>query len=180
MKRMMLVLALLAAPTPGVARTESAALSARVQRVEDYLAIERIQVDYAGFFDRRDIDGYVGLFTEDGEWANEAGSHKGRAAIRAMLDGMIGKSPVPNLANYHIVSNPRIELHGDTAKATSRYVFVTRGPEGQPTPVLSGVYHDELVRQGGRWLIKKRFAETVMPTSEEYRRLRQAQQGAGK
>ena len=97
-----------------------------------------------------------------------------------MLVGMVGTSPVPNLANYHIISNPRIELHGDTTTATSRYVFVMRGPEGQPTPALSGVYHDELVRQGGRWLIKRRFAETVMPTPEEFRRIMQARQGAGK
>ena len=168
MKRYLCCILLTLTPVAAAAQANDASIEARLQRVEDELEIERILVDYAGLLDKRDYDAYAELFTPDGEWANAGGSRKGRAEIRDML-AVMGPAGAPNAENYHLVSNPRIELDGDTASATSRYLFVMRGPEGQPTPALAGVYRDEFVRLDGEWKIARRVAEDIMPTPEEWR-----------
>ena len=178
MIRWLLAAALAAAPMTAIAKPPSGSIEARLLRVTDELAIQRILVDYAAFLDGRDYASYAGLFTPDGEWANATRSRKGRAAIQQMLAGTLGPAGAPNRANYHIITNPRIDLDGDRATATSRYLFVMRGPDGSPVPSLAGVYHDEFVRQGGKWLIKRRVADDIMPTPEEWRKIIAAQQQA--
>ena len=179
MVRWLLPAFLALAPTAAPAQAVSASVAARVQRVEDELAIQRVLVDYAAFLDGRDYAHYAALFTPDGEWRNAAGSHKGQAAIRAMLESVMGPAGAPNRANYHVITNPRIDLDGDRATATSRYLFVMRGPGGAPTPALAGIYRDEFVRQGGAWKIRRRVADDIMPTPEEWRTIMAAPQ-AGK
>jgi len=178
MIRWLLAAALAVAPATVIAKAPSASIEARLQRVADELAIQRILVDYAAFLDGRDYASYAGLFTPDGEWTNAVGSHKGRDAIRQMLEGTLGPAGAPNRSNYHIITNPRVDLDGDRATATSRYLFVMRGPDGSPVPSLAGVYHDELVRQDGKWLIKRRVADDIMPTPEEWRKIIASQQPA--
>lgn len=167
--------ALLAAvPTLAVAQTGS--IEQRLQRAEDQLAIQRIIVDYAARLDARDYKGYVDLFTEDGEWTNRVGSHKGRAAIEKMLT-VLGPAGAVNNSNYHLVSNPRVDVQGNTATATSRYLFIMRAKDGSPRPSLAGLYADELVRQSnGSWKIKRRVANDIMPTREEWAKIIAAQQ----
>ncbi len=171
-------LALLAGcATPAAPNKEAgSAMEMRLQRVEDELAIRRVLVDYASTLDSRDYVAYANLFTADGEWTNSGGSHKGQAAIRAMLEGMFGPAGTPNAANYHIMSNPRVDLDGDHATATSRYLFMVRGAQGSPTPSSAGIYHDDLVRQDGVWKIKRRQVEDIMPTPEDWKTSRAARQ----
>ena len=171
------IAAMLPASSPAAA-PNGASIETRLQRVEDDLAIRRVIVDYATFLDGRDYAHYADLFAPDGEWVNGAGSHKGRAAIRQMLESTMGPALAPNKANYHLISNPRIDLDGDRASATSRYLFMMRGPDGRPTPALAGVYHDDLVRIGGHWKIKRRVADDIMPTPEEWRKIMAARKAA--
>lgn len=170
MIRWLLMAVLVATPLTATAQPQASSIKARLQRVEDDLAIRRILVDYATFLDSRDYASYADLFTPDGEWTNATSSHKGRAAIREMLESVLGAAGAPNRSNYHIITNPRVDLDGDHATATSRYLFVMRGPNGQPTPSLAGVYHDDLVRQDGKWKIKRRVADDIMPTPEEWQK----------
>jgi uncharacterized protein (TIGR02246 family) len=179
MTRWLLPTVLLLAPAAALAQAGSTSLATRLQRVEDELAIQAVLVDYAAFLDGRDYARYAALFTPDGEWTNSAGSHKGQAAIREMLERAMGPAGSPNVANYHVITNPRVALNGDRATATSRYLFVMRGPDGQPTPSLAGVYRDDLVRQGGMWKIRRRVADDIMPTPAEWRKIMAAPQ-AGK
>jgi ketosteroid isomerase-like protein len=168
------LLALLGTSAPVLAQPAAKpklSLDQRLRKVEDELAIRRILIDYAAFLDGRDYDKYAALFTPDAEWANPTGSHKGQAAIKQMLSGTLGPALAPNVANYHIITNPRIDISGDTAKATSRYLFVMRDAKGTPTPSLAGIYTDDLVRLNGQWKIKRRYADNVMPTPEEWRKI---------
>ena len=171
--RWLLAAALIAAPMAAVARpaTAPASIAARIARIEDQLAIERILVDYAAFLDGRDYAHYAGLFAPDGEWKNAGGSHKGPPAIQQMLERTMGPAGAPNLSNYHIITNPRVDLAGDRATATSRYLFVMRTANGQPMPALAGVYHDEFVRLSGHWKIQRRVADDIMPTPEEWAKI---------
>lgn len=165
------IAALLAAAMPALAGcNDTAALEARVQAVEDQLAIQRVITDYSANLDARDYDGYVGLFTEDGVWQNGDTLREGRAEIRQMLTGLFGE-PDPtfvNLSSFHQIGNFEIDVQGDTAHAKSRFVFVMRGEGGAPTPSLSGQYEDDLVRTPQGWKIKHRLDHTIMPTPEEW------------
>jgi 3-phenylpropionate/cinnamic acid dioxygenase small subunit len=144
---------------------------ARIEWLEAQIAVARILMDYAGFLDSRDYSHYTALFAPDGEWIGGGGSHKGQAAIRAMLAGTLGPEGALNRENFHIISNPQVDISDDgkSATAVSRYVFVMRGPDGRPVPSLAGIYRDELVKAGDHWVIQRRVADDIMPTPEQWR-----------
>jgi ketosteroid isomerase-like protein len=178
MIRWLIPVALAFVPVAGSTQVPPPSIEKRMQRVEDEIAIQRLLIDYAAFLDSRNYAAYAALFTADGEWSNAGGSRKGQPAIRAMLEGTLGAAGGANRANYHIISNPRIQIEGDRATATSRYLFVMRAADGRPTPSLAGVYTDDLVRQGREWKIRRRVADDIMPTPEEWRKTMAAQRGA--
>ena len=107
---------------------------------------------------------------------------KGKPAIRAMLESVLGPAGAENRSNFHIISNPQIDIaqDGNSARATSRYLFVMRGPDGRPVPSLAGIYRDELVRGTTGWVIQRRVADDIMPTPEEWRKIIAAQPGTAK
>jgi hypothetical protein len=59
-------------------------------------------------------------------------------------------------STYHIMSNFKVDIKGDTATASSRWTFITaaRGPGIN----LAGRYEDILEREDGKWKFKKRLA----------------------
>jgi ketosteroid isomerase-like protein len=151
-------------------------LEQRVQRIEDEAAIERVILDYAVTLDARDFDAYVALFAEQGVWQNGNTIRTGPDEIREMLVGLYG-APDPGYVNtesFRIVANVEIELAGDRATARSRHLTIMRGDEGAPTPVLTGLYEDEFIREAGTWKILRRVDHVVMPTPEEWRRRMEA------
>ena len=173
MLRVVFAAALLLAPISAQAAPPRLTLEQRVQQIEDKEAINRIIQDYAVRLTSRDYDGYVALFAPEGTWRNGATLKTGRAEIKAMLVAMFPNTP-PDYVNkdsYMIVSNIRVDLQGDSAKATSRQLSVIRGKDGMPTPVLSGLYEDEFVRQNGEWKILHRNDITFIPTPEVWAKM---------
>jgi ketosteroid isomerase-like protein len=167
------LLALAAALLGAAAQAQPAepTLEQRVQRIEDEAAIERVILDYAVTLDARDFDAYVALFAREGVWRNGNTIRTGPADIREMLVGLYGE-PDPGYVNtesYRIVSNVEIALDGDRATARSRQLTIMRGEDGAPTPVLSGIYEDEFVREEGAWKILRRVDHTIMPSPEQWR-----------
>lgn len=147
----------------------------RLDRAESILAIQRVIVDYADRIDRQDFDAYADLFTEDGVWQNGATVRRGRTEIKDLLTGLFGTPPAGfvNRESYHLVSNPQVEIapDGDHATARSRHLLVMRGEGGAPTPMLAGLYEDELVRVDGTWKIARRVDNPIMPTPDEWRKV---------
>ena len=142
----------------------------RLRKVEDQLAIQRVLVEYSARLDARDFAGYASLFAREGTWQNGNTVRKGRAEIEAMLAGLFG-TPAPGFVNredYHLVSNPQVDVDGDKATARSRHLLVMRGPDGSPVPSLAGLYEDEFVREDGAWKILRRVDNPIMPTREEW------------
>ena len=144
-------------------------IEARLQRVEDELAIQRILFDYSNYLDSRDWVRFVELFAPDGEWTNAEGSYKGHEAIMAMLGGPNGgpAEPPVRVNYYHANSNWRIDVDGDRATCISRYLFVLRRDD-RPTSALAGLYRDDFVRLDGAWKIQHRIAEELIPTHAEW------------
>ena len=171
--RPLIMFAMLAAPASVALAQGKPSVEQRLQRLEDESQIRRILVDYAAFLDGRDYARYAALFAPDGEWTGGGGSYKGQAAVRGMLENVLGPAGAPNRSNFHLISNPQVDIapDGKTAKATSRYLFIMRGPDGRPVPSLAGIYRDELVRGTTGWMIQRRVADDIMPTPEEWRKI---------
>ncbi len=165
MLRSLTLIALLAAPATAFAAPETPGIEQRLQRMEDESAIRRLLIAYGAALDARDFARYAGLFAAQGEWIGGFGSFKGPAAIRKMLEDNLG-APEPgwtNKSSFHLLSNPLIEIDGDRAHVTSRYLFVTKSDEDRPAPLLAGLYVDELVREGGAWKILRRTTYGAIP-----------------
>lgn len=168
-----LILASILAFSPAVAwaGTETADLEQRLQKVEDELAIRRIIVEYAVRLDARDLDGYLDLFASEGVWQVGDTVRRGREEIREMLVGIYGNPDVEpyGYEGFRTVSNVQIDVDGDRATARSRHLTLVRGERGNPTPILSGLYEDEFIRENGEWKILRRVDHPIMPTAEEWR-----------
>jgi ketosteroid isomerase-like protein len=152
-----------ATTVPGTAAPSAGDLAARVAELEAREEIRAAIVDYGRFLDAGDFDGYVGLFASDGEWVGGFGAFAGRDAIRGMLEQYMPQGPFDRLSGLHLLSNERIEIEGETAHAVSKWFYITPNAEGRPGLVYAGRYDDAFVREGGRWLIKRRVAYGEIP-----------------
>jgi len=163
--RAVLAAVLLATPIAAHAATKGPTLEQRVQRMEDESAIRKMLIEYGAFLDAKDYAAYAGLFAPDGEWVGGFGSFTGPAAIRQMLETNLGKAEpgFVNKSNFHMLTNPLIEIDGDTAHVTSKYLFWTKTAANSPQPLLAGRYVDEFVRVGGEWKIKRRTTYGQIP-----------------
>jgi hypothetical protein len=161
------------------------ALAAKVKQLEDTQEISNVLIAYGRALDSRDFKAFSSLFAKDGSWAGGLGSVSGGPqAIYDFMTGRIGGGRANNNGGgnanagrgrqgggagagttYHIMSNFKIDLNGDTATASSRWTFVSaaRGPGIQ----LAGRYEDTLLREGGYWKIKSRqaFNDVTGPTA---------------
>jgi len=149
---------------PLAAQQNDKALAARIQRLDDIEEIRGVLLDYGRYLDSRDFAAYSRLFAKDGEWVGGFGTVQGPAAIQAFMEKNIAG---PNRGNtFHILSNFRIEVHGDTATAWSRWTFVTPGPDKKPAMAQAGRYDDTLVRENGHWKFKRRVASNDIPVPD--------------
>jgi hypothetical protein len=128
-------------------------LARRIQVLEDIEAIKKLKARYCAYCDNNyDADGLAALFTEDAIWdgGERLGRSAGREAIRTFFQGSSKRLPFA----IHHVTNPFIEVHGDTA--TGRwYLFqpCTRA-EGNRAVWLAARYEEEYVRVRGEWKFK--------------------------
>jgi len=141
---------------------------ARVRVLEDREEIRALLLAYGRALDARDFVAFADLFAEqDGEWVGGFGSAKGRQAIFALMDEMIGhNAPIVGAGSYHVFSNEQIEIDGDRAAATTKWTFVMAGDDGNPRWVYLGHYDDTFVRENGRWRFLRREAFTDLPAQE--------------
>jgi len=127
--------------------------------LEEKDAIHETIANYCFYFDGGEFDKWVDLFTDDGVWDGGAlGVHKGKDALRAFLKNVPLTDGSPMMK--HCVMNEIINVNGDKATAKSYFVAFRSKGEGVIVNSLAGRYEDELVKQGSRWLFKKRKVHT--------------------
>lgn len=163
MRHSVLFAALLLAPF--AAQAQQPTLEQRVERMEAESDIRRLLIEYGKFLDARDYASYAALFAEDGIWQGGFGTFTGPEAIEAMLRENLGAAEpgFVNKSNFHMLTNPLIEIDGDRAHVESKYLFWTASPENRPTPLLAGRYVDEFVKRGGEWRIARRSTWGQIP-----------------
>jgi uncharacterized protein (TIGR02246 family) len=128
--------------------------------IEDRLAIRDLYDTYADCANRGDQAGFLACFTEDGFWQTHYFAESGKDAIRAQHDALMAN--VSQTTFFTQIG--MIEVSGDSALARAicmeRLMMKTGGSHR-----LTGRYDDELVRQDGQWLFKRRV---YVPLIEEF------------
>ena len=145
---------LLAAATP-----PPQSLEARIQRIDDRIAIEQLLMEYGRAVDNRDFVAFAALFTADGEWTGAQGSYRGPKQIRESMERIFtaAAGDIPKGKNFHVLTNLIIDLQGDHASASSKFIFYKMNG-AKPEAEVAGRYEDQLVRVGGAWKFKQRRA----------------------
>lgn len=154
----------LALAHPSAHAQDIQSLARRVQVLEDREEIRALILAYGRAHDNRDYRTFAELFAREGEWVGGLGSAKGPAAIFELMDETIGHNPQPQgSGTYHVMTNEQIEIDGDRATATTKWIYITPGDEGNPRMVFLGHYNDEFIREDGAWKFLRREAPALIP-----------------
>jgi len=157
------VAALAAPAAPAAAQSPAGGIEARLQAFEDREAIRALFANYGRTLDARDFAGFGQLFARDAEFVG-GGTAKGPEAIRALLEGLLKANAAPvSGRDFHLFSNETIDVKGDQATAVSKGAFVVTSKENRPEMLMLATYHDQLVREDGRWKFKRREVRGYIP-----------------
>jgi uncharacterized protein (TIGR02246 family) len=118
--------------------------------------IRRVLAEYCVLVDDGDFTGLLDCFTEDAEFIFAGRSRRGHERLRRFFEA----TGTPEQRGKHMTANTIVDVEGDTARATSDYVFFVRS-NGGFVALLAGRYLDELRRDRGRWRFSRREAITL-------------------
>ncbi len=125
-------------------------LEAQIQRLTDIEDIKQLKARYAAACDDNyNPDKLAPLFTEDAIWD---GSILGYAQGRQNIHEFFAASSELVPFAVHQISNPLIEIDGDTATG-QWYLWQPMVFQGAAL-WLSAVYNDQYVREHGQWLYR--------------------------
>ena len=131
-------------------------LEARVQQLEDELAIYRLLASYGPAADSASEPAMQALWTVDGVYdVDGLAAFRGREAIGGMLQTTTHRTYVET-GSAHVISLPRVALHGNTAVATS-YSQVCKKDGDHWRVDRAAANRWELVREAGGWRVKTRI-----------------------
>lgn len=126
----------------------------------DRKSIEGILVDYATALDSKQYHLLGDVFTADAQVEYTGIGHcDGLAEVQALVSRVLDQCA----ETQHILSNYRIDIDGDTARARCylQALHVGKGDFSGKTLTVWGEYTDELQRIAGRWRIHKRQLRTL-------------------
>jgi hypothetical protein len=140
----------------------------RLQEAEDARQINNLLIDYGLFLDRKDFASFSELFSREGTWSGGTTDFvpvKGPEAIRITMEKAFEKRiyDPEHITNVHLVTNIRIEVHGDRATGYSKYSVLTRNEQDQSAIRVHGHYNDLYIRQDGEWKFLSRVAHRDIP-----------------
>jgi 3-phenylpropionate/cinnamic acid dioxygenase small subunit len=123
--------------------------------IEEKDAIREVLAEYCFRLDDGRFDEMAALFTEGGTWDTAFGKATGRPAIAELARSLRLRVTEPLPRAVHLVTNIAIALEGERATVRSNWMVMQNSPEG-PRIGSGGVYDDEMVKDGGRWLFRYR------------------------
>lgn len=154
------------------AAAPAGAPDASTQAVLDRVAIEDMVVEYYAHLGGGDAGAFDDYFTEDAVFDVNGNVANGRAEIEALY-AAIGENPT-SASNgggpfRMILSNPVIDVDGDTATARFIWTGVRNPAIGEP-PVIEeqGREYDRLVKVDGTWKFAHRvvIADSGLPEGQ--------------
>ena len=119
--------------------------------MEDRLEIRELYDTYGDGSSRGDAETFLSCWTENGQWKTHLFTRTGKAELREQWNMLWA-----NFEKVALIGNVlSIEVDGD--KASSRALaHEIVALKGGGVYKLSGLYEDQLVRQGGKWLFRQR------------------------
>lgn len=137
--------------------TSTAALEARVRRLEDEIAIRDAFSRYHYYYDCGDAESIAGLFTEDAVLVNPRGTYVGRDAVKRNYVYLVNRSgPV-----FHYATNITVRVDEDEPDEALLTAFlwcvnsVGQDEDGRATRIGAGggTYAVKWHRFDGTWLM---------------------------
>ncbi|MEO5923789.1 MAG: nuclear transport factor 2 family protein [Bryobacteraceae bacterium] len=140
--------------------------SAFEREAKDRTEIDKLMWTYARALDTENPEGYIAVFTPDGEFRSGASVTKGHEALKKMIVDLRtraadteAKTGKKGPAMYHTSMNPYLEfIDKDHARLRAYWttIFAGDGPGVAARIAAVGWESNELVRINGKWLIKVR------------------------
>jgi len=127
--------------------------------IADELGIRRTLAAYCQHLDDGDFGALAHQFTADGSIMFE---DRNGATGRAEIEAWFTESYAPERRGRHLTVNSIIDLDGDEATVRSDFAFLGFLND-ELRPLYVGRYHDDFVRDEGRWLIRQRTAVFLPP-----------------
>jgi SnoaL-like domain len=148
-------------------QTAQQSVETRLRLIEDRQEIHALLMEYGRTLDGRDFAGFERLFAREAEYGGARNAPvKGPANIRAFLEGQLKKNAAPEPGrDFHLFYNETIDVDGDHATALSKGAFYVRGDGNKLETTAVVNYHDELVREDGRWKFKRRILGEARPAA---------------
>jgi ketosteroid isomerase-like protein len=131
---------------------------AALRELLDRAAVRDVLYTYARGVDRKDIALVASCFTADCAYEGSLG----RTDVRDAL-ARLERRWVDFDATMHFMGNCLIDLDGDVARSETYCVaYHRRTVDGVQKDLTVAVrYNDEMIRQDGRWRIRRRHVVTV-------------------
>ncbi|MBX7432207.1 nuclear transport factor 2 family protein [Mycobacterium sp. Y57] len=125
----------------------------------DKLAVTELLYRYAELIDAGDFDG-VGALLGRGSFMGVAGAER----IASLFAGTTRRFPdhgnTPR--TRHLVLNPVVDVHADTAAARSTFCVVQQTETVPLQPIVVGRYRDTFTRGGDGWYFAERLVDIEM------------------
>ena len=135
---------------------ETAVTSDMIRLLIDTAAIRQVLAACCQVLDDGYFDEWGSLYTADCRFAVMGTRTRGRKEMRALIEPF----QTTELRGKHMISEPRINVHGDEASATTDFAFVAKDNKILQT----GRYYDILRRGDDGWKVAGR--EIVFTGSE--------------
>ncbi|MEW5813295.1 MAG: nuclear transport factor 2 family protein [Actinomycetota bacterium] len=125
----------------------------------DSLAVTELLYRYAELIDAGDFDG-VGRLLGRGNFMGIAGSEAIAALFAATTRRFPDHGNTPR--TRHLVLNPIVDVHGDTAAARSTFCVVQQTDTVALQPIVVGRYSDTFTRGEQGWYFTERKVDVEM------------------
>jgi hypothetical protein len=134
------------------------ALLARVQRLEDQLAIAKLQSKYAHYlftqqFDRIVEECFARDLPEVSVEFSDSGVYRGLDSIRALYQAFNATKGVPGFFILHMTVNPYIEIAADGSSARAHWLSPGASGSATSSTWIWGPYYVDYVKEHGVWRI---------------------------
>jgi hypothetical protein len=133
-------------------------LAERVQRLEDMLAIQKLQAKYANYlftqrYDKIFDELYAQHDPDVSVEFSDSGVYRGARSVRALYEAFDVTRKIPGFFLMHMAVDPYIEIAADGRSARSQWL--SPGIIGSDTSAgwVFGPYYVDYVKENGQWRI---------------------------
>jgi hypothetical protein len=145
-------------------------LAARVQQLEDLLAIQKVQARYAHYLFTQDFDKiydecYAKLAPDVSVEFSDSGVYRGAESVRELYAAFEATKQIPGFFILHMTVNPFIEIAADGTTARSHWLSPGTTGSNSSAGWVWGPYYVDYVKENGEWLILHSNLAPVFRTS---------------